>query len=99
MTMRFPVPSTIPPWTVTNYSFTTPAILPAEKPSNAGSISYHPSGIPHGPHPGAYKNSIGLKQTNEQAVMVDTFAPLCLTRQSEALEDPDYPTSWQENQS
>ena len=64
-----------------------------------GSISYHPSGIPHGPHPGAYKNSIGLKQTNEQAVMVDTFAPLCLTRQSEALEDPDYPTSWQENQS
>ena len=64
-----------------------------------GSISYHPSGIPHGPHPGAYKNSIGLKQTNEQAVMVDTFAPLCLTRQSEAFEDPDYPTSWQENQS
>jgi len=61
-----------------------------------GSISYHPSGIPHGPHPGAYKNSIGLRQTNEQAVMVDTFAPLCLTRQSEALEDPDYPTSWQE---
>jgi len=64
-----------------------------------GSISYHPSGIPHGPHPGAYKNSIGLTQTNEQAVMVDTFAPLFLTRQSEALEDPDYPTSWQENTS
>ena len=64
-----------------------------------GSISYHPSGIPHGPHPGAYKNSIGLKQTNEQAVMVDTFAPLFLTRQSEELEDPNYPTSWQENTS
>ena len=64
-----------------------------------GSISYHPSGIPHGPHPGAYQKSIGLKHTNEQAVMVDTFAPLCLTRQSEALEDPDYPTSWQENPS
>jgi len=64
-----------------------------------GSISYHPSGIPHGPHPGTYKNSIGLTQTNEQAVMVDTFAPLFLTRQSEALEDPDYPTSWQENTS
>ena len=64
-----------------------------------GSISYHPSGIPHGPHPGVYKNSIGLTQTNEQAVMVDTFTPLFLTRQSEALEDPDYPTSWQENTS
>lgn len=64
-----------------------------------GSISYHPSGIPHGPHPGAYKNSIGVKQTNEQAVMVDTFTPLFLTKQSVGLEDPDYPTSWQENTS
>lgn len=64
-----------------------------------GSISYHPSGIPHGPHPGAYKNSIGLKKTNEQAVMVDTFTPLFLTRQGEALEDPDYPESWQEKTS
>ncbi len=64
-----------------------------------GSISFHPSGIPHGPHPGAYKNSIGLKETNEQAVMVDTFAPLYLTADSEAFEDPDYPNSWRENTS
>jgi homogentisate 1,2-dioxygenase len=61
-----------------------------------GSISYHPSGIPHGPHPGAYENSIGQKQTSEQAVMVDTFAPLHLTAEGEALEDADYPESWQE---
>ncbi|NIP99301.1 MAG: homogentisate 1,2-dioxygenase [Nitrospinaceae bacterium] len=61
-----------------------------------GSISFHPSGIPHGPHPGAYKNSIGLKKTNEQAVMVDTFAPLYLTPESQYPEDPDYPKSWQE---
>jgi len=64
-----------------------------------GSISFHPSGIPHGPHPGAYQNSIGLKRTDEQAVMVDTFSPLYLTANSEALEDPDYPKSWQENAS
>jgi len=64
-----------------------------------GSISFHPSGIPHGPHPGAYQNSIGLKRTNEQAVMVDTFSPLYLTANSEALEDPDYPKSWQESPS
>ena len=64
-----------------------------------GSISYHPSGIPHGPHPGAYKNSIGLKQTQEQAVMVDTYDPLHLTEDSEALEDPNYPTSWRESTS
>lgn len=61
-----------------------------------GSISYHPAGIPHGPHPGAYENSIGLKQTDEQAVMVDTFSPLYLTRESFSSEDPDYPKSWQE---
>jgi len=64
-----------------------------------GSISFHPSGIPHGPHPGAYQASIGLKQTNEQAVMVDTFSPLHLTPEGEALEDPDYPESWQEKTS
>ncbi|MFQ5451171.1 MAG: homogentisate 1,2-dioxygenase [Nitrospinaceae bacterium] len=64
-----------------------------------GSISYHPSGIPHGPHPGAYPNSIGLKETLEQAVMVDTFAPLNLTEEGKALEDPDYPTSWREDPS
>ncbi len=64
-----------------------------------GSISFHPSGIPHGPHPGAYENSIGQKQTSEQAVMVDTFAPLHLTLEGEALEDPDYPESWQEKNS
>ncbi len=62
-----------------------------------GSISYHPSGIPHGPHPGAYENSIGLKKTEEQAVMVDTFDPLNLTEDSRTLEDADYPRSWREN--
>ncbi len=61
-----------------------------------GSISYHPSGIPHGPHPGAYKDSIGKKRTEEQAIMVDTFDPLFLTKESEALEDPNYPKSWRE---
>lgn len=64
-----------------------------------GSISFHPSGIPHGPHPGAYQDSIGMKRTDEQAVMVDTFSPLYLTADSEALEDPDYPKSWQEKPS
>lgn len=64
-----------------------------------GSISYHPSGIPHGPHPGNYRGSIGLKHTDEKAVMIDTFGPLLLTEVSEALEDRDYPASWRENPS
>ncbi|MFQ5481733.1 MAG: homogentisate 1,2-dioxygenase [Nitrospinaceae bacterium] len=61
-----------------------------------GSISFHPSGIPHGPHPGAYQKSIGLKKTLEQAVMVDTFHPLGLTKDSAAIEDSHYPESWME---
>ncbi len=59
-----------------------------------GSISFHPSGIPHGPHPGAYQESLGKNKTDEQAVMVDTFDPLFLTVEGEYLEDSDYPNSW-----
>src|SRR3712207_7776088 len=41
-----------------------------------GSISHHPAGIPHGPHPGAYEGSIGNRETEELAVMLDTERPL-----------------------
>jgi homogentisate 1,2-dioxygenase len=41
-----------------------------------GSISHHPAGIPHGPHPGAYEASLGTRETSELAVMLDTFRPL-----------------------
>lgn len=57
-------------------------------------VSLHPAGIPHGPHPGAYEASIGTKSTDELAVMLDTFLPLHATRQSLALEVPDYHDSW-----
>ena len=59
-----------------------------------GQITLHPSGIPHGPHPGAYERSIGQKETQELAVMVDTFKPLKLTKQALELEDKDYLKSW-----
>lgn len=59
-----------------------------------GSISHHPAGIPHGPHPGAYEASIGHLQTNELAVMLDCFAPLSPTTQALALEDPNYHRSF-----
>ncbi|GAA6620011.1 homogentisate 1,2-dioxygenase [Scytonema sp. NUACC26] len=58
------------------------------------SITIHPSGIPHGPHPGMYESSIGKERTNELAVMIDTFRPLQLTKQALALEDKDYAYSW-----
>ncbi|WP_126425654.1 homogentisate 1,2-dioxygenase [Brevibacillus marinus] len=59
-----------------------------------GSITLHPMGIPHGPHPGKIEESIGKKETKELAVMVDTFRPLQVTRQAMAVEDPDYMYSW-----
>ena len=59
-----------------------------------GQITVHPAGIPHGPHPGAYERSIGKKETQELAVMVDTFKPLKLTKRALDLQDPDYHKSW-----
>ncbi len=58
------------------------------------SLTVHPNGIPHGPHPGTYEGSIGKKSTEELAVMVDTFRPLRLTRQALAMEDEGYVYSW-----
>ncbi len=60
------------------------------------SITLHPRGIPHGPHPGAVEKSLGVDRTEEMAVMVDTFHPLKLTTISHAVDDPDYPYSWLE---
>ena len=60
-----------------------------------GSFTLHPGGIPHGPHPGTTEASIGARETHELAVMVDTFAPLKLTRQALEIEQPDYVLSWQ----
>lgn len=63
----------------------------------AGHISLHPAGIPHGPHPGAMERSIGQKETEELAVMVDTFAPLMVTEDGLALSDGKYYKSWLEH--
>jgi homogentisate 1,2-dioxygenase len=58
------------------------------------SLTVHPNGIPHGPHPGAYEASIGKAATQEVAVMIDTFRPLSVTTQAAALEDEGYAFSW-----
>ena len=58
------------------------------------SLTIHPNGIPHGPHPGTYEGSIGKERTEELAVMVDTFQPLRLTTAACALEDEGYAYSW-----
>ena len=58
------------------------------------SISHHPMGVPHGPHPGAYEASIGAAKTDELAVMLDTYAPLQTTAAAVAVEDPGYQDSF-----
>jgi homogentisate 1,2-dioxygenase len=58
------------------------------------SITIHPNGIPHGPHPGTYEGSIGKERTEELAVMVDTFRPLKMATLSAAYEDVAYAYSW-----
>ena len=59
-----------------------------------GSITFHPSGIPHGPHPGKIEESIGKDKTDELAVMVDTFKPLSISSLAKDADDENYPLSW-----
>ena len=62
------------------------------------SITLHPRGIPHGPHPGTIGASRNKTHTDELAVMMDTVKPLMLTRQAIELDEPDYPSSWIEDE-
>ncbi|WP_066061693.1 homogentisate 1,2-dioxygenase [Neobacillus soli] len=59
-----------------------------------GSITLHPAGIPHGPHPGKMEASIGKKETLELAVMIDTFHPLKIVKTAQDIEDSEYMYSW-----
>ena len=58
------------------------------------SLTLHPVGLPHGPHPGRYEGSIGTTRTDELAVMIDTFAPLLPTDHARAVEAAGYNQSW-----
>lgn len=60
-----------------------------------GQITLHTGGLPHGPHPGAIERSIGKKETNELAVMIDPFKPVQITKAALEIEIKDYYHSWQ----
>ncbi len=66
----------------------------ARKGIEVASLTLHPQGIPHGPHPGTVEASIGATFTNELAVMCDTFRPLFPTKAALKIDDPHYPASW-----
>ena len=59
-----------------------------------GSFTRHPGGLPHGPHPGTVEASIGAKETEELAVMLDTFGPIYVTETGLQYVDGNYPMSW-----
>jgi homogentisate 1,2-dioxygenase len=59
-----------------------------------GSVSHHPAGVLHGPHPGAYEGSIGTRATDELAVMLDCALPLRATPAALGVEDPAYDESF-----
>jgi homogentisate 1,2-dioxygenase len=62
-----------------------------------GSFTLHPSGLPHGPHPGTTEASIGKEKTEELAVMIDTFRSLNVTKDALEFEDEKYAMSWVEH--
>ncbi len=55
-----------------------------------GSITLHPRGVPHGPHPGRYEAGVGATRTEEVAVMLDCFSPLSPTTAAAEIEDTAY---------
>ncbi|MBN1530780.1 MAG: homogentisate 1,2-dioxygenase [Thermoleophilaceae bacterium] len=64
-----------------------------------GSITLHPSGLPHGPQPGAVEKALGATHTDELAIMWDTFRPLRLTRLWRDHDKPEYALSWNPDRS
>jgi homogentisate 1,2-dioxygenase len=63
-----------------------------------GAVTWHPQGIHHGPHPNAAKNAEDKTQTEEIAVMVDTYSPLHATSAAESVEYSEYAMSWKADQ-
>lgn len=62
---------------------------------SAGSVTFHPLGIHHGPHPKAYQNQRSKEKTDEYAVMIDARFPLELTEEAKSVAFEEYWKSWQ----
>lgn len=64
-----------------------------------GMLTFHPSGLTHGPHPGALKHMLDQPRdaTDEYAVMVDSREPLFVDDAVNPVEWVDYVRSWEDN--
>ena len=60
-----------------------------------GSLTMHPQGIAHGPHPGTVENTLDKTFTDELVIMCDTFRPLFPTKAALEIDDSAYPKSWE----
>ena len=63
-----------------------------------GMVTLHPAGVPHGPHPKAYRTGAeaGRKETDEVAVMIDARDALEAGPAAAGVELVDYVDSWKE---
>ena len=59
-----------------------------------GSVTVHPAGFIHGPHPGNVERALGAQRAEEYQVMVDTHRPLLVSAAAAGITDPDYPFTW-----
>jgi homogentisate 1,2-dioxygenase len=59
-----------------------------------GSITVHPAGFTHGPHPGNVERALGAQRAEEYQVMVDTHRPLLVSTAAAQCSDRDYPFTW-----
>jgi homogentisate 1,2-dioxygenase len=60
----------------------------------AGSLTLHPQGIDHGPHPRAVEAAAQAASSSEVAILIETEESLAVTAEGDAVEDPQYATTW-----
>lgn len=61
---------------------------------SVGSITVHPAGFIHGPHPGNVERALGAERADEYQVMIDTHRPLRIAVASDDCLDAAYPFTW-----
>ena len=64
---------------------------------DVGSITLHPSGVPHGPQPVWRRSQSGCTRPRSLRSWSDTFHPLKLTKFAKELDGGKYAYLWYEN--
>lgn len=64
-----------------------------------GSVTFHPAGFTHGPHPKAFRAGLAYEKkfTDEVALMLDTRDALIIGEAAQKVENENYVHSWQES--